>query len=322
MQMPWAHMPRSFSVAPAPRPTERSIVQTERAVRSRDFESLDDVNAFLQSPEGQRAMETAEPAGSWESAQDVAYEAWESTGPQRYELARRALAMDDRCSDAWLILAEEERSWRKQKRCFEWAVAAAEGAAAEEGWLQEASQDEEGSLYRQVAGRTYLRAQLALARCLAEGGYVQEARILYEKLLHLDPEDHMGVRFEMLPLYHLADDWEGLRSLLDRYSDDGLASLAYEHLWLALVTGADSEEIEQLAEAARQVNPHVPSFLLGEAELPDSRPEYIHPGAEDEAASYAEMAVDWWRREPRVMAWLREQHGGSDRGSAEGGSFS
>ncbi len=124
-------VPRSLSVAPAPRMTERILAAMGRGLAERSFDDVDEVNAFFQSPEGQEAIATSRPASALAKAQELAYDAWEADGQERYRLARQALAVDPRCGDAWLILAEEERSWRKQRRCFERAVEATERAAQE-----------------------------------------------------------------------------------------------------------------------------------------------------------------------------------------------
>jgi hypothetical protein len=110
-----------------------------RVLSDKAFASIDEANAFLQSAQFKRQLDNSPaPATSFERAQQAAYDAWEMSPPRRYELARQALSLDDRCSDAWPILAEQERTWIKQRRHFEKAVAAAERAAQEEGWLREA----------------------------------------------------------------------------------------------------------------------------------------------------------------------------------------
>lgn len=135
-RVPFA-LPKSYSVAPPPRPTERTLAAMDRVLQTRSFKGMDEINSFLNSKTGRQAIAAAEkdPQGTWARAQSLAYDAWETERPQCYALAREALKVDARCSDAWLILAEEERSWHKQKRLFERAVAAAEQACTDEGWL-------------------------------------------------------------------------------------------------------------------------------------------------------------------------------------------
>ncbi len=302
--------PRSYSVAPAPRSTERTLAGIQRVVAERAFADLEELNAFLNSPEGRHAVETSEPTTPLGRAQELAYDAWEATGPRRYQLARQALALDPRCSDAWLILAEEERSWRKQRRCFERAVEAAERAAREEGWLKDGDAGDEGEaetpgLYRRHMGlRAYVRARVALARCLAEGGHLAEARALYDDLLRRDHEDPLGLRYEVLPLYHALDDRAALRDLLARYEKEESCFLAWERLWLALAEGEQRRVVTRRARRALKANPHVPDHLLGLADAGDPRAPYYSPGSADEAAFYAALARIWWANTPVSLSWL------------------
>lgn len=325
-------LPRSYSVAPPPRPTERSMARIRRVLASRTWESVDEVNAFMDSPQGQKAVEDAVPDRPIGLAQEKAYDAWETEGEARYRLAREALGIDERCSDAWLILAERERVWIKQRRCFEKAVAAADRAAREEGWLverdgperegpeQEAPEREgperEGpeqdgpapELYGSIVGRPFLRARMALARFLMDGCYYDEARALYEEILRWDPKDHLGVRFEVPQIYHEMGDRQALRALVDRFSEDGMAVMAYERLWLALVEGDGEETVKKLERVARRANPYVPAQLAGRRARPDVDDDgYISVGREDEAAAYADTARRWWVGTPRTRAWLEEK---------------
>lgn len=306
--------PWSDSAAPPPRFTERILLAMSRTVSNRSFDSVDEMNVFLESEEGRRAIESSQPKAPWERAQDLAYDAWEAEGPERYALAEQALKADPRCSDAWLVLAELERSWRKQKRGFERAVAAAEKTYEEEGWRDAAA--EYGSLYHLLPARSYLRALMALARHLFDGGYPAEAQRLYGRMLDLDPEDHMGVRYELVRVYHRAGDREGLRDVLDRFPDDDGTTLAYERLWLAVAEGQDEVTVNGLQKQAIEANPHVISVFRDEDGEPDSEEEdsglpsgYVTVGGKDEAVAYLAMAMHWWLDEPRTLEWVRQQRG-------------
>ncbi len=181
---------------------------------------------FLSSSEGRKALATVPPRTQIEQAQEKAFDAWEADGEARYRMAREALALDERCSDAWLILAEREQTWAKQRKCFGRAVALSSRAASDEGWLklyeEETAADGKdgpaGGLYGSVVARPFLRARMALARCFMDGGYHEESRALYEEL-------------EM-------DEIQALARLLRRYAKDATACLAFERLWLALAQGA------------------------------------------------------------------------------------
>jgi hypothetical protein len=71
--------------------TEDIIFRRERALRGRESEDSDALNAFLASEEGQKAMATAPPGDWWEGAQDLAYQAWQAPPPRRYLMGRQPL---------------------------------------------------------------------------------------------------------------------------------------------------------------------------------------------------------------------------------------
>jgi len=296
--------PVALSVAPPPRLTERQLARMHRVLSGKAFASLEDANAFLQSAQSQRQMDDSPaPTTSLERAQEVAYDAWEMPPPQRYEQARQALGLDERCSDAWLILAEQERTWIKQRRCFEKAVAAAERAAQKEGWLRKCP--EPHSLYGHLPARAFFRAKMALARFLMDGSYLRDARAIYEELLRRDRDDHMGARYEVIQIYHAEADNEALGRLLDDYRKDASAFLNYERVWLGIVQGVEGKALKTLTRRAIRSNPHVPAHLLGVQEPPEREDGYVAIGGEDEAAEYASTAFEWWlAAAPRTRDWL------------------
>ncbi len=297
--------PVSFSIAPAPRMTERVLARMHRVIGTQVFSDTEQANAFLQSPEFKHGMENPPaPANPLELAQEAAYDAWEMAKPDRYEQARRALAIDDRCSDAWLILAEEERTWGKQRRCLERAVATAERAAQTEGWIGSRSAVESDNLYGHLPARSFFRAKVALARFLMDGSYLRDARVIYEELLRRDSSDHMGVRYEVMEIYHLDEDHAALRQLLGGYREDMTAFLSYERVWLGIVEDIDVRTLRKLTRQALQSNPHVPAYLLGLRDMPDGESGSVAVGGEDEAAVYASIAIDWWMATPETLPWL------------------
>jgi len=296
--------PLALSVAPPPRITERQLARMHRVLSDKAFASIDEANAFLQSAQFKQQLDNSPaPATSFERAQEAAYDAWEMSPPRRYELARQALSIDDRCSDAWLILAEQERTWIKQRRHFEKAVAAAERAAQEEVWLREAP--EPHSLYGHLPARAFFRAKMALARFLMDSSYLRDARVIYEELLRRDRDDHMGARYEVTQIYHAEADYEALGRLLHDYREDTSAFLSYERVWLGLLHDVDGKTLKNLTRQATRSNPHVPAYLLGAREPSGREDGNIAVGGEDEAEAYASIALKWWlAAAPRTLDWL------------------
>lgn len=294
--------PFSLSVAPPPMPTEEMMLAATRLIERSDDDtaSVDALNRFLLSPEGQQALTNSPDESASDQARKIALKAWTLNPPERYELANKALVVDPFCSDAYLILAETTNTWRKHRRYFEQAVAAS--ATWMHPYLTDMEKDgAPPSLYGMVKTRPWFRAQVALARILHEGGHQTQALTIYDQILKFDPEDHLGVRYELISVFHDLGDIDGLVALLERFADDSTTFLAYERLWVA-VARQQKDRLERLQEA-HAANPH---FLEA---ITHSRPSsalspYLTVGGYDEAEAYFDMAAGWWGGRPEILEWV------------------
>jgi hypothetical protein len=90
--------------------SEQVMRDIQRILESRDFPSIDEANAFLEtlSIAGLKTAVEEEPALSpREQAQDLAWQATEASSKrQALALARQALAIDPDCVDALVVLAQ------------------------------------------------------------------------------------------------------------------------------------------------------------------------------------------------------------------------
>jgi tetratricopeptide (TPR) repeat protein len=150
-----------------------------------------------------------------------------------------------------------------------------------------------------------MRARAGLAQRLREAGQHEEAIAHYRDLLRLNPNDNQGLRYELSSyLLELGLDDE-LTRLLATYQDDGSATWAYAATLLAFRKRGDGEAARALLVTARQVNPHVPAYLLGKKKLPKRLPDYVGMGDENEAAVYASSAIGGWKSAAGALDWLR-----------------
>ncbi|MBX5465793.1 MAG: hypothetical protein IRZ26_09605 [Clostridia bacterium] len=316
---PGGGFPHSLSVAPAPALTEASLRGIAHLLDSQTWSSPEEASAFLESAAAQAVLESvAHRFGDspLDRAQALAYEAWEADPPRRYELAREALRLSEDCSDAWLILAETEERWQRRKRLFERALSAAAHA------LQVRDVPAEERTYANVFARPYVRAKVALARCLVEGRFLADAERLYLEMLRDDPDDPMGIRFELGQTYHHMAErsdaagergFEKLAQLLDAQEDDPDSWMRWERLWLALVRqarglpGGSEEAVRKAFDLAFAANSHVPDFLLLREEPPATADApFMALGSPEEAANYVFTAFRWWAAEPATLARLAE----------------
>jgi hypothetical protein len=89
--------------ANGPLATERILQETMAELQEQNFESIDEINEFmnkrLNTPLPKKAAKTNK-----ERAQQKVYEAYETEGLQRYKLAKEALKLDSNCVDAYVLL--------------------------------------------------------------------------------------------------------------------------------------------------------------------------------------------------------------------------
>lgn len=286
------------------RALEKTLTDVGRLLEGQDFDSIDEMNAFLQD-----MMESGEPPPSspgdnpLAQAQDVMYQAWDATGSkQRIALAKKALAISEDCADAYMLLAEETaKSIQEAMALYEKAVKAGERALG-----PEAFEEYEGHFWGVLETRPYMRARAGLAECLWYTGKLQQAIDHYRDLLRLNPGDNQGLRYHLATLLLAVEDDEALETLLSEYEDDASASWHYTRALLLFRQEGPSEAATALLEEAIACNPFVPPYLLGKKKLPRQMPSYIGFGDENEAIDYAAAAKPIWQKNTKARKWLRE----------------
>ena len=234
-------------------------------------------------------------------AEDLAYEALEATGVRRVTLAKQALAISADCADAYVILAEESSSSSEALQLYEQGVEAGRRAIGEESFRRY-----EGKFWGVVETRPYMRARFGLAQRLWVEGRREEAVGHYQAMLRLNPGDNQGVRYLLADgLLDLGRDDE-VQELLGQYAEDDSADWIFSRALLAYRREGDTPSARGLLEQAEAANPHVAGYLSGSLPMPDSPPEYVSAGEEDEAVSYVAAARGAWRATPGALAWMRK----------------
>jgi len=267
--------------------------------------------------EGITASVVGAPKGddrnSLDAAQELIYDAFDSRGPRRVELARRALAITADCADAYVILAEETaRSLEEKRDLYLSGVAAGERALGPETFEQDV-----GAFWGLIETRPYMRARVGLADSLWHLGERDDAVDHYRDLLRLNPGDNQGIRYTLLScLMALGRDAEA-QTLLDspEYGDEASASWAYARALLAFCREGAGPYARQLLADAREVNRFVPAYLTGQKPLPKRIPELIGFGDASEAVACAAEQSQAWAMTSGAIEWLRSQ---TSRGPGRG----
>jgi tetratricopeptide (TPR) repeat protein len=284
------------------RALEKTMADLSRHLAQREFADIEEVNRFLAGLMAESGDGIpAKPAGTpLEEAQDLMYEAWDATGTDRAQLARKALEISPDCADAYVLLAEEKARTVEEARDF-----FAQGVAAGERALgADVLKEDAGHFWGLLETRPYMRAREGLAHCLWELGERQKAIAHYKEMLRLNPNDNQGMRYVLLDCLLAARRDEEAGALLADYEDDGSAAWEYNRtLWTFRRQGDGTESRRCLKEALRQ-NRHVPAYLLGRERLPDRLPDFVGFGDESEAVSYVAGALDNWRATDGALSWL------------------
>jgi tetratricopeptide (TPR) repeat protein len=286
---------------PDPRAMEKMTADLGRMLSDQEFDSIDEAKAYIEelifSGEPIPPVSADSPI---EEAQGLMYEAWDASGSLRLELARQALDISEDCADAWVLLAEEAAGSVHEARVFyDAGVRAGERALGPKAFEKYA-----GHFWGFMETRPYMRARAGLANSLWQLGRKQEAVEHYLEMLGLNPGDNQGIRYVLATcLLELGADDE-LEQLLDKY-DDVTADWQYTRaLFLFRSEGGSTAARKQLLNAL-SVNPHVPTYLLGQKPLPVKLPSSVGFGDKSEAVSYAAVSLHLWRQEEVALDWLQ-----------------
>jgi tetratricopeptide (TPR) repeat protein len=286
--------------------TESVLRDVHRAIEGKNFESIEELNAYLTSMAGpglKQSLRDAEPLTPKEEAQELAFEAMEAeTEGQARKLAKRAVAKDPDCVDALVVLASIGANSPKQAiEGLQKAVAAGERSLGAKFF-----KENKGHFWGVLETRPYMRARQQLAELLREVECNQDAIAHYAAMLELNPGDNQGVRYPLLGLYLTIGDLESTRALLKDFEDDAMATFAWGYV-LERLLSSDLEAASAALKAARKQNRFVELYLTGQKAPPKAMPDSYTLGSEEEAIICVTNLGGAWPESPEPALWLVDQ---------------
>ncbi len=285
------------------KPNEALMNQIHRELKDKNFESIEEANAFLQ-----KLMEDGIPKidhsklTNEAKAQDLIYAAWEKNSKaDRVKTAKEALKIDPNCVDAYVLLAEDDASSVEEKEAL--YIKALEKGKKTLG--REFFKENMGSFWLVTETRPFMRAQIGLALLLWEHGRLEEAANVLKEMLRLNTNDNQGVRYILLPLLLELGRLREADRLIEAYRGDDSPQWNYNiALYNFIVDGKNKNSSAWLKDALKD-NQFVPQYLLGFSNIPNVLPEYSQPGGRDEAIIYAYFGAGAWRKTKGALDWLR-----------------
>lgn len=292
-------------VIPDQRLMERQIREMQKIIQSKGFETVEEANEYMNKwlKETGGKIPISEPETPQERAMELVYQAIESKGKRRLELAQHALAIDENCSEAYVLIAEETARTPEQAR--EWiekAVRASENTLGPE-FL--GSDEYLGEYWRMLDARPYMRARAMLAEIQWAMGEREEAVATYQDLLRRNPGDNQGLRYKLVGWLIVLDRVDQALKLIKEYREDSAAML-YAHALATFRKEGSTRKSKSRLRAAIEQNPFFPAYALGLRRLPKEIPPAYGMGSEEEGVVLVVESIQAWLSVHGAMDFLGE----------------
>ncbi|WP_410513432.1 SEC-C metal-binding domain-containing protein [Paenibacillus sp. BR2-3] len=239
-----------------------------------------------------------------EKEQQLLLKAGEEASPKRrVQLAEAVLEIYPDSSDAYLILAEEAENEHEARAFLKAGMDAGERELGDSFFEQN-----KGYFWGLTETRPYIRICKSYAESCWFGGNGDEAAKTLEHILELNPGDNTGARYLLAAVYLYTNRLNDADRLLKKYGkDDAAAAFAYDRIVLEYKRNGITSQLKMLYRVARNVNKHVPDYLLGGKRLPHNLPDFIGMGDTNEAVEYVIMHSRLWASLPDLLKWMLKQ---------------
>lgn len=154
--------------------------------------------------------------------------------------------------------------------------------------------------------QAFMRAKASFAKHLDQIGQRDIAIKHYQEMLELNPDDHQGIRYELVFCLFKDNRDKELNQLFDQYCDDTVTQWIYHRaLWCFKKTGNSNLANQEIAKAIK-ANSHVSHYLLSQKKVLPASLTYMQPENMPEAVMYAYKAQKDWKATPGALSWLQE----------------
>ena len=254
------------------------------------------------------------PQTPQQQARYLCYQAIETFGRLRKNLALEALQHDPQCIEAHVILGELAPTLDEQLQHYQAAVAG--GADWSPGELPALTESNPWSI---TCDPCHLRARLGLAITYDELGRMEETIELLQHLLQVDPQDSQHAHYLLLPrLMATKRDVEAAR-LLKAFRESS-THWVYAQAILAYRLSGDSDAARREIRSAFERNPHFPKVLT--AVSPPAVTDQCESGSPEDATLTIEELLPAITATPGVVDWIVSQHRSFRREQQRGKSAS
>ena len=233
-------------------------------------------------------------------AEEILDAAWDYEDPKKQiKTAKKALAIDPLCSDAYTLLGDSAEGPESKMEYYQKAI-----ASFEERYGQDYIKKNTGVFWFNRETRPYIRALRGYGLVCWEVGKKKEAIGFLEKILYLNPNDNLDVRYRLINWLLSIRDTESAAIILKRYPEETVFML-FSALLFSIIENPESvRHLEKEYKLAVESNPFVVPYLLGKSRLPERIQEPVQRGSQEEAAAYCLLALHAWTASKEILEIL------------------
>jgi len=299
-----------------PRNMEAQNTRIHYLTRSKDFKTLDEINAFLeftvQNPYNMnKALDEADLKDEERDNLDyldIIEQAYQSDGEKAMRLVLQSLLYSHQPIDALLWIANHlSKTTKETYQMLSMAVCIAEVT------LDEKKRDSlMGEFWSSQEFRPFMRAKATFADYLFSNNTsqadIQKAIETMEVLLEYDKQDHMGIRFLLMSIYSFQEYFDKMEILNQRFPKDHqnplfLYPMAYKHY---RTVGPTHHTTQSFLANAVQSNPFVVTIILDDQNIPFYEGSSFHKHSIEEAFYFLNINYDYVEPDDRMVLWLSQ----------------
>lgn len=278
-----------------------------KIIESRDFESIEELNAFMaENLTGKSIDQFLEAFGADLPDEDDQFDELmealnEPNLKKRERKLKNILKENPENVEALCQMANLQSSLAKAAIWFRKAINAGRRTFGEDFFRENA-----GHFWSMPETRPFMRAMEGLAEVLVIMKKYREASEIYSEMLELNPGDNLGVRYELVPLLIARKKKVTARKLWEEYAEDFSFRWPLYRAILEFVKDGPSLKARRNLHKAYELNPFFPIFLLAPEEVPEDTPDYYQPGDETEARMGLNsfMPIIIAQNYPDLLDWL------------------
>lgn len=284
---------------------EKDFADLFQHIQDQNFGSIEELQEFLDQTAGKRIDEIIPKKkgklSNKELAQELLFEAYNSTPKKGRKLVDEAITLDPTNADAYVYLAESEANLDKAIKYYLKGIEAGKKAIGKKDF-----NELKGHFWGFHKTRPFMRAKAGLASCLYLDNQADEAVKHYKEMLELNPNDNQGIRYQLAICLVGEDKQKEYLELYNQFKDDASALWEYTYALNLFKQYGKSLKSNRALKSAYNANQFVTQFLAGEKPLPDYLPQFMGFGDENEAIYCLNDSGKIWMETEGALEWINE----------------